>query len=175
MTNRKEASMMASNRELDLQAPLRKPDKAIRVGDYVKVKSKEWYKMWKNSAGCIGSFVPGMDTYCGKIFPVEIIFVDGGIRLGDGVECTWRPEFFEEVYPKEEYIGCKIGADYFILASRMFIAHDFPNIVGITMPTDTISVGTCCANAVTIPQKPEKQKQKLKLINKFKPIKLKKL
>lgn len=163
---------MASNRELDLQAPLRKPDKAIRVGDYVKVKSKEWYNKWKNPAGCIGSFVSGMDTYCGKIFPVETIFVDGGIRLGDGVECTWRPEFFEEVYPKEEYIGCKIGADYCILDSRMHIALDFANAVGTT---DAISVGTFCANAVTIPPNPQEPKQKIKLISKFKPIKLKKV
>lgn len=175
MTNRKEVSMMASNRELDLQSPLRKPDKAIRVGDYVKVKSKEWYNKWKDSAGCVKSFVSGMDAYCGKFFPVEIIYVDGSIRLGGGVACTWRPEFFEEVYPKEEYIGCKIGADYCILDSSVLIANGFENAVGTILPTDTISVGTFCANAVTIPPKPEKQKQKLKLINKFKPIKLKKL
>lgn len=174
MTNRKEVSMMASNRELDLQAPNRKPDRAIRVGDYVKVKSKEWYNKWKNPAGCIGAFVSGMDIYCGKVFPVERISGDSNIYLKD-VFGIWEPEYFEEVYPKEEYIGCKIGADYCILASRMSIAHDFANAVGTILPTDIISVGTFCANGVTIPQKPEKQKQKLKLINKFKPIKLKKL
>lgn len=167
--------MMASNRELDLQAPLRKPDKVIRVGDYVKVKSKEWYNKWKTPQGNILSFVSGMDAYCGKIFPVETIFVDGSIRLGDGVACTWRPEFFEEVYPKEEYIGCKIGADYCILASRMYIAHDFANAVGTILPTDTISVGTFCANGVTIPPNPQEPKQKMKLISKFKPIKLTKV
>ena len=174
MTNRKEVSMMASNRELDLQAPLRKPNKAIRVGDYVKVKSRAWYEKWKDSRGCIGSFVSGMDIYCGKVFPVDRILGDSNFYLKD-VCCVWEPEYFEEVYPKEEYIGCKIGNDYCVIGYRMPIAHDLPNIVGITMPTDTISVGTFCANGVTIPQKTEKQKQKLKLINKFKPIKLKKL
>lgn len=174
MTNRKEVSMMASNRELDLQAPLRKPDKAIRVGDYVKVKSKEWYEKWKNSRGCIKSFIPGMDAYCGKVFPVERISGDSNIYLKD-VSCVWEPEFFEEVYPKEEYIGCKIGNDYYLINSRYSIACDFSNTVGTIMPTDAISIGTFCANGVTIPPKPEKQKQKLKLINKFKPIKLKKL
>lgn len=174
MTNRKGVSMMASNRELDLQSPLRKPDKAIRVGDYVKVKSKEWYDKWKTPQGNILCFVPGMVAYCGKVFPVERISGDSNIHLKD-VCCVWEPEYFEEVYPKEEYIGCKIGADYCLIGNRMPIAYAFPNIAGITMPTDTISVGTFCANGVTIPQKPEKQKQKLKLINKFKPIKLKKL
>lgn len=168
MTNRKEVSMMASNRELDLQAPLRKPDKAIRVGDYVKVKSKEWYNRWKDPTGSILCFVPGMDACCGKFFPVARISGDGDIYL-KGVGCVWKPEFFEEVYPKEEYIGCKIGNDYYIIGSRYLIASDFSNTVGIT------SVDTFCANGVTIPPKPEKQKQKIKLINKFKPIKLKKL
>lgn len=174
MTNRREVSMMASNRELDLQAPLRKPDKAIRVGDYVKVKSKEWYEKWKNSRGCIKSFIPGMDAYCGKVFPVDRISGDSCFYLKDAC-CAWEAEFFEEVYPKEEYIGCKIGADYCVIGYRMPIAHDFVNAVGTILPTDAISIGTFCANGVTIPPKPEKQKQKLKLINKFKPIKLKKL
>lgn len=168
MTNRKEVSMMVSNRELDLQAPLRKPDKAIRVGDYVKVKSKEWYNKWKTPQGNILCFVPGMDVYCGKVFPVDRISGDSNFYLKD-VCCVWEAEFFEEVYPKEDYIGCKIGNDYYIMGSRYLIASDFSNTVGIT------SVGTFCANGVTIPPKPEKQKQKLKLINKFKPIKLKKL
>lgn len=174
MTNRKEVSMMASNRELDLQTPLRKPDKAIRVGDYVKVKSKEWYNKWKTPQGNILCFVPGMADYCGKVFPVEQILGGSNIHLKD-VSYGWEPGFFEEVYPKEEYIGCKIGNDYCLIGYRMPIAHDFVNAVGTILPTDTINVGTFCANGVTIPPKPEKQKQKLKLINKFKPIKLKKL
>ena len=113
---------MASNRELDLQSPLRKPDKAIRVGDYVKVKSKEWYEKWKDSRGCVKSFVSGMDAYCGKVFPVKHISGDSNFYLKD-VCCVWEAEYFEEVYPKEEYIGCKIGNDYCVIASRMSIAE----------------------------------------------------
>ena len=165
---------MESNRELDLKTPLRKPNKAIRVGDYVKVKSKEWYDKWKTPQGNIRCFVPGMDAYCGKVFPVERISGGSDFHL-KGVSCVWEAEFFEEVYPKEEYIGCKIGNDYCVIASRMSIAHDSTNAVGTILPTDIISVGTFCANGVTIPPTPQKQKQKLKLINKFKPIKLKKL
>lgn len=37
--------------QLDLEVKDRKPDIVPKVGDKVKIKSREWYEKWKNAFG----------------------------------------------------------------------------------------------------------------------------
>lgn len=91
--------------ELDLEVMDRKPDITPKVGDWVKIKSKEWYEKWKDSSGdiCISPYlVKGMSLFCGGIYKVKEISLAGNIHL-DGLNCAWSVGMFEKVYPQEEY------------------------------------------------------------------------
>lgn len=90
--------------QLDLEIKDRKPDIVPKVGDKVKIKSREWYEKWKNEQGDIvgigtHKFVPEMSRYCGKVFKVKSktssVFTFEDIRFG------WIMSMFEEVYPQE--------------------------------------------------------------------------
>lgn len=94
-----------STYELDLEVMDRKPDITPKEGDWVKIKSKEWYKKWKNSSGMvrIGTiFVEDMSLFCGGIYKVSEVTLAGTFRLVDK-GFTWSMEMFEQVYPQEEY------------------------------------------------------------------------
>lgn len=92
--------------QLDLEVMERKPDITPKVGDWVKIKSRDWYEKWKNSAGYVN--VPGsyyvkdsMAPYCGHVYKVE-----EATRIYFKLERNsfyWTPPMFEEVYPQEEY------------------------------------------------------------------------
>ena len=91
--------------ELDLEVMDRKPDITPKVGDWVKIKSKEWYEKWKDSSGTvrIGTiFVEDMSLFCGGIYKVSEVTLAGTFRLVDK-GFTWSMEMFEQVYPQEEY------------------------------------------------------------------------
>ena len=91
--------------ELDLEVMDRKPDITPKEGDWVKIKSKEWYEKWKNSSGTVRIgpyFVGTMSRFCGEICKVTAISLSGNVRL-DEVMCEWSMGMFEQVYPQEEY------------------------------------------------------------------------
>lgn len=73
-----------------------------KVGDKVRIKSKEWYEKNKNRAGdilCGGMFFVGdMDCYCGKIATITEANVTYKIDIDDH-EFSWTDEMFEDEAP----------------------------------------------------------------------------
>ena len=91
--------------ELDLEVMDRKPDITPKEGDWVKIKSKEWYEKWKDSSGYVPvcfDFIKDMKEHCGRIYKIMAISSNEYILL-DEVEYIWSMEMFEQVYPQEEY------------------------------------------------------------------------
>lgn len=90
--------------QLDLEVKDRTPVIVPKVGDKVKIKSREWYEKWKDEEGNINgigthSFLLEMSKYCGKVFKVKNkIF--SAFTLEDA-RCGWIMSMFEEVYPQE--------------------------------------------------------------------------
>lgn len=73
-----------------------------KVGDKVRIKSKEWYEENKDEFGVIDScsFTETMQHYCGKV--ATIVDVDDYsyfIDLDHGTFC-WRDEIFEDDEPQ---------------------------------------------------------------------------
>lgn len=94
--------------QLDLDIKDRKPDIVPKVGDKVKIKSREWYEKWKGSTGNVQvlySFVEDMAKHCGRVFTVkEVRFGSQDWRFKleeDEKGKIWSLEMFEEVYPQE--------------------------------------------------------------------------
>lgn len=74
-----------------------------KVGDKVRIKSREWYEKNKNRAGdilCGGIFfVEDMDCYCGKI--ATITEANGTYKIDiDDHEFSWTDEMFEDNKPR---------------------------------------------------------------------------
>ena len=91
--------------ELDLEVMDRKPDVTPKEGDWVKIKSKEWYEKWKDSSGDVPVcryFTKDMKEHCGRIYQIKTISLNEYIHL-DEVGYLWSMEMFEQVYPQEEY------------------------------------------------------------------------
>lgn len=91
--------------ELDLEVMDRKPDITPKEGDWVKIKSKEWYEKWKNSSGSVYvrfEFIGDMKEHCGRIYKIKTILSRGHFYI-DELRYTWSMEMFEQVYPQEEY------------------------------------------------------------------------
>ena len=91
--------------ELDLEVMDRTPDITPKEGDWVKIKSKEWYKKWKNSSGDVRvcfDFVKDMKEHCGRIYKIRAISSNEYFYI-DEHRYTWSMEMFEQVYPQEEY------------------------------------------------------------------------
>ena len=94
--------------QLDLEVKDRKPSIVPKVGDLVRIKSREWYEKWKNPYGNVGvtyTFAEGMSMFCGRILEVEIA-TKYGFSL-KGVGYSWSLEMFEEVYPVQEQLSSK--------------------------------------------------------------------
>ena len=91
--------------ELDLEVKDRKPAITPKVGDGVKIKSKEWYEKWKKRDGVVDvdyCFVDDMRKCCGKMMKVIKVNGDGFFVMGSVY--TFSMEMFEEVYPKQEQL-----------------------------------------------------------------------
>ena len=89
--------------QLDLEVKDRKPTITPKVGDKVKIKSRDWYEKWKSASGTVPvleSFTDVMRKYCGKTMEV-IKATSYGFYLKDSV-FLFSMEMFEEVYPKQE-------------------------------------------------------------------------
>lgn len=92
--------------KLDLEVMDRKPDITPKEGDWVKIKSKEWYEKWKNSSGYVPvyfDFIGDMKEHCGRIYKVKTILSSEYFYI-DELNYAWSMEMFEQVYPQEEYI-----------------------------------------------------------------------
>lgn len=95
--------------QLDLEVKDRKPDIIPKVGDKVKIKSREWYEKWKGSGWWMSfsstecCFTKDMAKLCGKTFTVtSVIDAKDGERWCLGSQSYFFvPEMFEEVYPQE--------------------------------------------------------------------------
>lgn len=78
-----------------------------KVGDKVKIKSKEWYKNEKNEYGnvCCGSnaFTPSMIAYCGM--PAVITHIPFGYKVDiDNGIYEWTDEMFEDENAEEGHL-----------------------------------------------------------------------
>ena len=96
------SSAMKTPYQLDLEVKDRKPDIVPKVGDKVKIKSREWYEKWKNGVGHVwihNAFVNPMAEFCSMTLTIED--VDGIFFSLKGNTWRWTIEMFEEVYPQE--------------------------------------------------------------------------
>ena len=73
-----------------------------KVGDKVRIKSKEWYEKNKNRAGdilCGGTFfIEAMERYCGETATITSIDKTYNINIDDN-EFSWTDEMFEDEAP----------------------------------------------------------------------------
>ena len=100
--------------QLDLEVKDRKPSIIPKVGDRVKIKSREWYEKWRIFFPCelvnvMHLFNSEMVRFCGKVLTVRRTNGDS-FYLGDEkgeVIWTFSLEMFEEVYPVQEQLSSK--------------------------------------------------------------------
>lgn len=96
--------------QLDLEVKDRKPSIVPKVGDRVKIKSREWYEKWKKGSGFVDvlhHFSPLMVEFCGEVLTVEEIRLGHFIMKEDRRKWDFSPEMFEEVYPVQEQLSSK--------------------------------------------------------------------
>lgn len=156
--------------QLDLEVKGRKPDIVPKVGDKVKIKSREWYEKWKDSEGDVsfsGSgccFVPNMANLCGRIFSVDSVIN----FIGENRYCLgfrnyyFVPEMFEEVYPQEPSKEEKCTKGLYsssnsasALAKQLTGTSAIPAInpvQGIGIATDWSKLVSDTAARITLPQ-----------------------
>ncbi len=96
--------------QLDLEIKNRKPSIVPKVGDKVKIKSREWYERWKNGCGYVDvpeHFILPMAEFCGEVLTVEE-FRYGCFKMKeDKRKWVFSLEMFEEVYPVQEQLSSK--------------------------------------------------------------------
>jgi hypothetical protein len=99
--------------QLDLEVKDRKPSIVPKVGDRVKIKSREWYEKWKDEdddvmiAHLPKFFAKGMSIYCGLTMTIKEEQRYGFLVENCKEDWVWLPEFFEEVYPVQEQLSSK--------------------------------------------------------------------
>lgn len=92
---------------LDLWTKGRKPDVVPKVGDKVKIKSREWYEKWSDEYGNVTvyiTFTKFMKDYCGRTMTISEVTPLGAYRF-KGVDFHFSLDMFEEVYPMQEQIS----------------------------------------------------------------------
>ena len=97
---------------LDLEVKDRKPDIVPKVGDKVKIKSREWYKKWSkdnplDSVDVLFGFADYMSDYCGHVMTVYKVLGDDFRLKEDSANLSFSLEMFEEVYPLQEQLSSK--------------------------------------------------------------------
>ena len=100
--------------QLDLEVKDRKPSIIPKVGDRVKIKSREWYEKWRifipiENVNVMHSFNSEMVPFCGKVLTVRRINGDSFFLGNEETEVYWTfsLEMFEEVYPVQEQLSSK--------------------------------------------------------------------
>lgn len=156
--------------QLDLEVKDRKPDIVPKVGDKVKIKSREWYEKWKDSEGDVSfsgngcCFVPNMADLCGRIFSVDSVinFIDGNRYCLGFRNCYFVSEMFEEVYPKESSEKAKCAKAFESLKTSTRALEDtlkdtsaipaINSVQGIGIATDWSKLVSDTAVRITSPQ-----------------------
>lgn len=71
-----------------------------KIGDKVRIRSKEWYEQNKNEHGLITetqpNFVSSMSRYCGRIATIIEIDEDGDYKIDLDPNYYWSDKMFEE-------------------------------------------------------------------------------
>ena len=100
--------------QLDLEVKDRKPSIIPKVGDRVKIKSREWYEKWRifvpsEHVNVMHSFNSEMARFCGKVLTVCRTNGDHFFLGYEEAEIYWTfsLEMFEEVYPVQEQLSSK--------------------------------------------------------------------
>lgn len=99
--------------QLDLEVKDRKPSIVPKVGDKVKIKSREWFEKWKDEYDDVmiehlpKFFASGMSKYCGLTMTIKEEVLPGFLVENCEEGWVWLPEFFEEVYPVQEQLSSK--------------------------------------------------------------------
>ena len=139
--------------QLDLEVKDRKPDIVPKVGDKVKIKSRDWYEKWKASTGYVPvpySFTESMAKHCGRVLTVKEVKLGSQgelFKLEEGEKGkNWSLEMFEEVYPQEssKVVECakafeSLGVNASALERQLTAASAIPAInpiQGIGIATD---------------------------------------
>lgn len=82
-----------------------KPTRELKVGDKVRIKSREWYEANKNERGIVNvpcSFIPTMARFCGQTFEIAEIF---GERPSYKLKNTGNHFFSKEMFDLDEPTG----------------------------------------------------------------------
>lgn len=185
--------------QLDLEVKDRKPDIVPKVGDKVKIKSREWYEKWKNVEGHVwihNAFVNPMTEFCSMILTIED--VDGMFFSLKGNTWRWTIEMFEEVYPQESSKEVKCAKAFEALKTSTRALEDtlkatsaipaINPVQGIGIATDWSKLVSDTVARITLPQQNlfcspgfycqsllEKEEPELQTIKKHRFIKLEKL
>lgn len=185
--------------QFDLEIKDRKPDIVPKVGDKVKIKSREWYEKWKDGGGNVwihNAFVESMTKFCSMTLTIKD--VDGIYFSLKGNIWNWTIEMFEEVYPQELSTGDgltkasdSIGAFISGLGEGSSDVSAIPAInpvQGIGIATDWSKLVSDTEARITLPQQNlfcspgfycqsllEKEEPELQTIKKHRFIKLEKL
>ena len=100
--------------QLDLEVKDRKPSIVPKVGDRVKIKSREWYEKWRifvpvECVNVMYLFSSEMVPFCGKVLTVRRINGNRFFLGNEESEVYWifSLEMFEEVYPVQEQLSSK--------------------------------------------------------------------
>lgn len=98
--------------QLDLEVKDRKPSIVPKVGDRVKIKSREWYEKWNRGLfhQCVDvpmGFYDMMKGFCGSIQTVNSVDGSAFTMKGDVFNWKFSLEMFEEVYPVQEQLSSK--------------------------------------------------------------------
>lgn len=153
--------------QLDLEVKDRKPDIVPKVGDKVKIKSREWYEKWRNDYGNVtlkplnywgnGDWV----KHLGQIYSVKSIYKNC-FFLDDCPAYAWAMNMFEEVYPQESSKAEKYSKAFESLAisvneldKAVKATSAIPAInpiQGIGIATDWSKLVSDTAARITIPQ-----------------------
>lgn len=155
--------------QFDLEVKDRKPYIVPKVGDKVKIKSREWHEKWKGSAGYVPVsyyFTESMAKHCGRVLTVKEVKLGSQGELfkleEDEKEMNWSLEMFEEVYPQEpsQEEKCAKGL-YSSSNSASALAKQltgtlaipaFNSVQGIGIATDWSKLVSDTAARITLPQ-----------------------
>ena len=159
--------------QLDLEVKDRRPDITPKVGDKVKIKSKEWYDKWKDLDGEVNLaifFSKWAAKWCGTILTVTCVDRDGTFKTSESGYCWFSLDAVEEVYPKEPDIVSITPTMILSKEQRETLLKQMDSFIWMKNPiAQNFLVNSIHSLTET------QQKQKLKFIHSRPLLKLKKL
>ena len=125
----------------------------LKVGDYARVKSLDWYKSHRHldydgdivTTACPGIFLHEMSDFCGKLYKIEAINGNECRLQNTNKELLWYPWMFEEIISKDKV---EINSDISIGDTIKIINTEycFYNQIAIvrSVASDIIGVSLLC-------------------------------